>query len=735
MITVRDVTLRRGAKVVLQGASFTLNPGEKAGLVGRNGAGKSSLFALLTGRLHADAGDVDIPPRWQIGEVAQHMPETGDAATEFVLQGDLPLQRAQAALAAAEAADDGHAMAEAHAALQEAGAFDARARAQALLLGLGFRVDQLDAPVNSFSGGWRMRLQLARALMCPADLLLLDEPTNHLDLDALVWLEAWLQRFPGTMVVISHDREFLDAVTRVTLHLDEARVTRYGGNYTAFEGMRAERLTQAQAAFDKQQERIAHLQRFIDRFKAKATKAKQAQSRVKALARMEKLAPVLTASDFAFEFREPVSLPNPMLALRDVACGYGGAAVADAAPAVAADPRDSDKTSLSHPESVVIVRHVTRTVMAGQRIGILGANGQGKSTLVKTIAGVLPALGGTATEGKGLAVGYFAQQEMDLLHADDTPLQLMTRLAREQPPAGTDTREQALRNYLGQFRFEGDMVHQPVDTLSGGERARLVLATIVWRRPNLLLLDEPTNHLDLATREALSIALNEFEGTVLLVSHDRALLREVCDEFWLVTRGGVLPFDGDLDDYQRWLLEVSRATARGATPPEAAAFLRGIETGTVPSAAAPGAKGMAGPGVRPPGPPVKPQVSATNSPPTPSGDGRGKAATAADGSATRPTAGGGSSDDRKARAAARQKFADATRPLRSEIAQIDRRLERLGAERTEVETALASGSIASSEIADLGRRLNHAGAEIAMLEERWLELNEQLEQMQAAAQG
>jgi len=720
MITVRDVTLRRGAKVVLQAATFTLNPGEKAGLVGRNGAGKSSLFALLTGRLHADAGDVDMPPRWQIGEVAQHMPETDEGATTFVLAGDLPLQRAQAALAAAEAADDGNAMAEAHAALQEAGAFDARARAQALLLGLGFRVDQLDAPVNSFSGGWRMRLQLARALMCPADLLLLDEPTNHLDLDALVWLEAWLQRFPGTMVVISHDREFLDAVTRVTLHLDEARVTRYGGNYTAFESMRAERMAQAQAAFGKQQERIAHLQRFIDRFKAQATKARQAQSRVKALARMEKLAPVLTASDFAFDFREPVSLPNPMLALRDVACGYG------------AGQADAGATRDAHAEPVVIVRHVTRTVMAGQRIGILGANGQGKSTLVKTIAGVLPALGGTSTEGKGLAVGYFAQQEMDLLHADDTPLQLMTRLAREQPPAGTDTREQALRNYLGQFRFEGDMVHQPVDTLSGGERARLVLATIVWRRPNLLLLDEPTNHLDLTTREALSIALNEFEGTVLLVSHDRALLREVCDEFWLVTRGGVLPFDGDLDDYQRWLLEVSRATARGAVPPDATAFLRGLESASPPALSV---TGSAGAGQRSSAAPGGTAASAgTNAGPAARTGHRGPTASAGGEAPARASSGQGAvADDRKARAATRQKLADATRPLRSEIAQIDQRLERLGTERTRVEAMLATAGLAPAAIAEQGRRLNHIGAEMAMLEERWLELNEQLEQVQAGA--
>ncbi len=660
MITVRNVTLRRGAKVVLEQASFTLNPGEKAGLVGRNGAGKSSLFALLTGRLHADAGEVDIPPRWRIGEVAQHMPETDQGATDFVLDGDLPLVAARAALAAAEAAHegrgDGEAMAHAHVALEEAGAFDARPRAQALLLGLGFRGDQLDAPVDSFSGGWRMRLQLARALMCPADLLLLDEPTNHLDLDALVWLEAWLQRFAGTLVVISHDREFLDAVTRVTLHVDRQTVTRYGANSSGFEEMRAERLEQQQAAFAKQQERIAHLQRFIDRFKAKATKARQAQSRVKALARMEKLAPVLTESEFDFEFREPANLPNPMLSFRDVACGYG------------------DRT---------IVSGIDKTVLAGQRIGILGANGQGKSTLVKTIARALPALGGTITEGKGLAIGYFAQQELDLLSEDDTALQRMVRLAREVSPAA---KEQELRNFLGQFRFEGDMVHQTVGTLSGGERARLVLATIVWQRPNLLLLDEPTNHLDLATREALSIALNEFEGTVMLVSHDRALLREVCDEFWLVAQGRVQPFDGDLDDYQRWLLEVSRAVQRGLpTPPLPSLLGTSLEVAPAPAGAAP-----------------KP---ATATPPAPR-DAR---------------------DQRQAAKQARAERANRTRPLRVEVQQIDKRLEALAAERAEIEGLLAQGGLAGPAIADAGRRLAHVNAEVAMHEERWLELQAQIE--------
>ncbi|MFN8893890.1 MAG: ABC-F family ATP-binding cassette domain-containing protein, partial [Betaproteobacteria bacterium] len=483
------------------------------GLIGRNGAGKSSLFSLLTGRLSADRGDVEIPPRWRVGEVAQDMPETDQGATDFVLDGDIPLVAAQRALAEAEAAEDGEAIAHALLALDEAGAFDARSRAQALLLGLGFRTAQLDAPVDSFSGGWRMRLQLARALMCPAELLLLDEPTNHLDLDALVWPEAWLKRFEGLLVVISHDREFLDAVTRVTVHLDELVLTRYGGNYTAFEEQRAERLQLAAAAYTKQQERIAHLQRFIDRFKAKATKAKQAQSRVKALARMEKLAPVLTSSDFEFEFREPQSLPNPMLSFDALDCGYRPAPTAGAS------------ADLPPEGAAPIVKGFSRSVLAGQRVGILGANGQGKSTLVKTIARALPPLGGRVTEGKGLVIGYFAQQELDVLSLDDGPLMHLVRLARDVGPAA---REQELRDFLGRFRFTGDMVTQAVGSLSGGEKARLVLAMLVWQRPNLLLLDEPTNHLDLTTREALSIALNEFEGTVMLVSHDRALLREVC---------------------------------------------------------------------------------------------------------------------------------------------------------------------------------------------------------------
>jgi ATP-binding cassette, subfamily F, member 3 len=541
MITLKSVTLRRSAKVLLDNASVTLNPGEKVGLVGRNGAGKSTLFALLNGTLHEDAGDFSIPAQWRMAQVAQEMPETSQSATDFVIEGDTALLAAQNEVHAAEASDDGERMAHAYMALHDAGAHDAQARAQALILGLGFRTTELNNPVDSFSGGWRMRLQLARALMCPSDLLLLDEPTNHLDLDALVWLEAWLKRYDGTMLVISHDREFLDAITDVTLHIDAGKLTRYGGNYSTFEDMRAQQMELQQNAFAKQQDKIAHLQAFINRFKAKASKAKQAQSRVKALDRMERLAPVLASADFTFEFKEPANLPNPMLAMEGASFGY---------PPPAEAPAGTPST--------VIVQNVSKSVMAGQRIGILGANGQGKSTLVKTIARALAPISGTVTEGKGLSIGYFAQQELDVLTPDSNPLEHMVRMARAGLPAGQSGREQDLRTHLGSFNFSGDMVKQPVGTMSGGEKARLVLCMLVWQRPNLLLMDEPTNHLDLATREALSVALNEFEGTVMLVSHDRSLLRSVCDEFWLVSRGGIEPFDGDLDDYQRYLLDEAK---------------------------------------------------------------------------------------------------------------------------------------------------------------------------------
>ena len=647
MIILKNLTLRRSSKVLLDSVSLTLNPGEKIGLVGRNGAGKSSLFALLNGSLHEDGGDFSMPTQWRMAQVAQNMPETSQSATEFVLEGDTRLSGLREKLQKAEQEGDGLAIAQAHADLSDANAHDAPARAQALILGLGFQVGQLQRPVNSFSGGWRMRLQLARALMCPSDLLLLDEPTNHLDLDALVWLEAWLKRYEGTLIVISHDREFLDAVTQVTVHIEHAQLTRYGGNYSQFEELRAQQLTLQQSAFERQQAKIAHLQKFIDRFKAQATKARQAQSRVKALERMEKIAPVLASADFTFEFQEPANLPNPMLVLNDAAFGY----------------RTEDG------QENVILRNVSKTVLAGQRIGILGANGQGKSTLVKTVARTLPALAGKVTEGKGLAIGYFAQQELDVLRGEDHPLGHMVRLARE---LGIDAREQELRNFLGSFNFSGDMVQQPVGSMSGGEKARLVLAMIVWQRPNLLLLDEPTNHLDLATREALSMALNEFEGTVMLVSHDRALLRAVCDEFWLVGRGQVGPFDGDLDDYQRYLLEEAKRLREQ---------LRAEQPGPASNAAAPGK------------------------------DAR---------------------EQRRASAQARQQLAQKTRPYKQELAQVEERLAALSAEKNQLEERLTQG-LAPAEIAECGKRLKACGDEVDALEERWLELSETIQEIENSA--
>jgi ATP-binding cassette subfamily F protein 3 len=648
MITLRDIQLRRGARILLDQASVTLNPGEKIGLVGRNGAGKSTLFALLNGSLHEDRGEFHIPPSWRLAQVAQHMPETDQPATLFVLEGDTRLVEAQQALAQAEAANDGEAIGHAHAMLADAGAHDARSRAQTLILGLGFQLAQLDQPVNSFSGGWRMRLQLARALMCPSDLMLLDEPTNHLDLDALVWLENWLQRYEGTLLVISHDREFLDAVTRVTLHLEHEKLTRYGGNYSAFEDLRAQQIVLQQAAFAKQQDKIAHLQKFIDRFKAKATKAKQAQSRVKALERMERLAPILTSADFNFEFREPEQLPNPMLSIQEASFGYLGDA-----------------------GNKCILQGVNRSVLAGQRIGILGANGQGKSTLVKTVARTLPLLSGRVTEGKGLTIGYFAQQELDVLRPQEGPLEHMVRLAKEVSP---QAREQELRNFLGSFRFADDMVTQPVGTLSGGEKARLVLAMIVWQRPNLLLLDEPTNHLDLTTREALGMALNEFEGTVLLVSHDRALLRAVCDEFWLVGRGGVAPFDGDLDDYQRYLLDEAKRLREGLK-----------ESASEPVSAA---------------------------------------ASATSGESLNPKL------QRKAEAQRRAELSQKTQPLRRELQKVESEMEALNAERTALEAQLTQ-PMPAAEIAQAGRRLKVVSEQLEALEERWLTLTDQIEQATA----
>ncbi|HQS99210.1 MAG TPA: ATP-binding cassette domain-containing protein [Thiobacillus sp.] len=653
MIILKNLSLRRSAKVLLDNASVSINPGEKVGLVGRNGAGKSSLFALLNGTLHEDKGDFSMPSQWRMAQVAQDMPETAESATDFVIAGDTVLAEAQREVEAAEASDDGERMAHAYMALADAGAHDAQSRAQALILGLGFQVRELNQPVNSFSGGWRMRLQLARALMCPSDLLLLDEPTNHLDLDALVWLEAWLKKYPGTMLVISHDREFLDAVTNVTIHIENGQLTRYGGNYSTFEDMRAEQMALQQAAFAKQQDKIAHLQSFINRFKAKASKAKQAQSRVKALDRMERLAPMLANAEFTFEFKEPQNLPNPMLTIDDASFGY---------PPPAGAPAGTP--------SSVIVQHVSKSVFAGQRIGILGANGQGKSTLVKTVARELKVVAGEVVEGRGLNIGYFAQQELDVLRPADTPLEHMIRLARDTIANGGagqfSSREQDLRTFLGTFNFSGDMVKQAVGTMSGGEKARLVLCMLVWQRPNLLLLDEPTNHLDLATREALAMALNEFEGTLMLVSHDRALLRSVCDEFWLVTRGGVEPFDGDLDDYQRYLLEEGKRVREELKQAGKVAEVPVVE--------------------------VKPAVVAAKKPVS---SGRLKS-------------------------------------LKQKLEKLDKSMAALQAEKAAFEARLGE-TLSVEEITETGKQLQHVIDELAIEEGEWLELSGEIEALEGAS--
>ena len=667
MITLTDLTVRRGTKVLLDKANLTIHPGEKASLIGRNGAGKSTLFALLTGDLTEDGGEWFMPKSWRLAQVAQNMPETEESATDFVLAGDTRLVECNQQLALAEESGDGEAIGMAYADLSDAGAFDAQSRAQTLIMGLGFSVAELNNPVNSFSGGWRMRLQLARALMCPADLMLLDEPTNHLDLDALVWLEAWLKRYEGTMLIISHDREFLDAVTRVTVNLDNAQLTRFGGNYSTFEDVRAQQLTLQQAAFSKQQDRIAHLQLFIDRFKAKASKAKQAQSRVKALERMERVAQVITAADFTFEFKEPATLPNPMITIRDAVVGYTA----------------SDGTQTP------IVGGITRSVVAGQRIGLLGANGQGKSTLVKTIAGALKTLSGEFAEGKGLSVGYFAQQELDVLQVKDSPLEHMIALAKK---LGINAREQELRDFLGSFRFVGAMVGQTVGTMSGGEKARLVLAMVVYQRPNLLLLDEPTNHLDLNTREALAMALNAFSGTVMLVSHDRALLRSVCDDFWLVAKGGITEFEGDLDDYQVYLLDQAKQQREAANKAANKAAKQAISNAAAPVIATPV-------------PVVKAAVPATQ-----------------DDSDSRVNQG----EKRRELAAKRQAIASQTKPFQQQITAAETNMAKLELERDALNGELLALPSAD-KLADIGRRLKGIDDELAGAETKWLEASQAIE--------
>ncbi len=531
MLTLEHLSLQRGTSQLLIDASLTIHAGQRVALVGANGTGKSSLFALIRGELQPDKGDLFLPGGIRIAHMAQETPSSPRSALDYVIDGDRELRAVQQALSAAEAADDHPKMAQLHQRLDDLHGYTAESRAAQLLHGLGFAQAELERPVSSFSGGWRIRLNLAQALMCPSDLMLLDEPTNHLDLDAIVWLEGWLRQYPGTLLLISHDRDFIDRVVDHVVHLDQQKLTLYRGNYSAFERLRAERLSQQQAQYTKQQQRVAEIENFVRRFRAKATKAKQAQSRLKELERMELIAPAHVDSPFSFTIPESDKISDPLLVLKQADLGY-------------------------QPDQPIL-RQVSINLHPGSRLGLLGPNGAGKSTLIKALAQGSTQLSGQRTQGEHLAIGYFAQHQLDALDLEASPLLHLQRLSPQEP-------EQSLRNYLGSFGFHGDEALSPVKRFSGGEKARLALAIIAWQKPNLLLLDEPTNHLDLEMRQALTMALQGFSGAVLVVSHDRHLLKSTVDEFLLVADGRVAPFDGDLTDYERWMSEQRRQTIQEA---------------------------------------------------------------------------------------------------------------------------------------------------------------------------
>ena len=521
MLTITDLSLQRGGVWLLENVNLTVQPGQRVAIVGANGAGKSSLFQLLLGQLAPEQGSVALPGGCRIAHMAQEVAASSRSARDFVLDGDTELRRMERALAEAEAGGDDHAIARLHGELDIHEAWSAPRRAETLLRGLGFADSDAERPVSAFSGGWRIRLNLAQALMRPSDLLLLDEPTNHLDLDACLWLENWLRKYPGTLLFISHDRDFMDRVATHLVHFDQKQLVLYTGNYSAFERQRAERLAQQQASFERQQARIAEIQRFIDRFKAKATKARQAQSRVKALERMEKIAPAHVDSPFSFEFPVADKVSNPLLSIRHGVAGHG---------------------------DVPILKNINVTLLPGTRVGLLGPNGAGKSTFMDALRGTGTLLSGERTCGEHLAIGYFAQHQLESLDLDASPFLHLQRLA---PTAS----EQKVRDFLGGFDFHGDEALAPIRSFSGGEKARVALAVIAWQKPNLLLLDEPTNHLDLEMRQALTMALQNFDGAIVVVSHDRHLLRNTVDEFWLVCDGAVGEYEGDLEDYERWLAE------------------------------------------------------------------------------------------------------------------------------------------------------------------------------------
>lgn len=531
MIQFDQVSLRRGGRVLFQKASMQIHPGWKVGLTGVNGAGKSTLFAALLGELGADEGSLTRPSGWTVAHMAQEVKALDIPALDFVLSGDEEYWQIQKQLAQPEQLSDSE-LAQLHGRFDEIHGYSAPSKAAQLMAGLGFMEHQLRLDVSSFSGGWRMRLNLARTLMSRSDLLLLDEPTNHLDLDAILWLEDWLNAYEGTLILISHDRDFLDAVTDHILHIENQELTLYTGNYSTFEVTRSERLAQQQQAFEKQVEARAHLQKFIDRFKAKATKARQAQSRIKQLEKMQLLAPAHVDTPFTFSFREPTKMSSPLLTLDQAEIGYPGKSIAS-------------KISLQ--------------ITPSSRIGLLGMNGAGKSTLIKSLVGDLALLNGQRKASELLNIGYFAQHQMDALDAQASPMLQLSRLADKQISEAT------LRSFLGSFGFSGERMDTPCESFSGGERARLALALIVWQRPNVLILDEPTNHLDLDMRHALSMALQDFEGAVVLVSHERQLIASVCDDLLLVHAGRCTEFAGDLQDYAKWLREARQQQINAQT--------------------------------------------------------------------------------------------------------------------------------------------------------------------------
>lgn len=533
MIVFSALQIRRGIRVLLDNATATINPGQKVGLVGKNGCGKSTLLSLLKGEISSDAGSFTFPGNWSLAWVNQETPALSQAALDYVIDGDREYRQLEAELAEANIRNDGNAIALVHGKLDTIQAWTIQSRASSLLHGLGFSQEQLQRPVSDFSGGWRMRLNLAQALLCRSDLLLLDEPTNHLDLDAVIWLERWLKSYEGTLILISHDRDFLDPVVDKIIHIEQQTMMEYTGNYSSFERQRGAKLAQQQALYQSQQEKVAHLQKYIDRFRAQATKAKQAQSRIKMLERMELIAPAHVDNPFSFSFRAPESLPNPLLKMEKVTAGYGDRIILDA---------------------------IKLNLVPGSRIGLLGRNGAGKSTLIKLLAGELSAKEGEIGLAKGIKLGYFAQHQLEFLRADESPLQHLSRIAPK-------VLEQQLRDYLGGFGFQGDKVTEITARFSGGEKARLVLALIVWQRPNLLLLDEPTNHLDLDMRQALTEALIDFEGALVVVSHDRHLLRATTDDLYLVHDGSVDVFPGDLEDYQQWLSDLQKQQSQQDAAP------------------------------------------------------------------------------------------------------------------------------------------------------------------------